>query len=271
MIDDLVLRGTAAEVRVAPTAGGRVAQIEVVVEAGRRVHLLVDDTDRGHPNMWGMFPMTPWAGRLRDATFDLAGTTFDMDPNLPPHAIHGLVYDRPWQVDDRGDASLTLSCPLEWPLGGRAVQHLELHDHGLSCELSVSADEHSFPAEVGWHPWFVRPRTLEFHPEAMYLRGADGLPTGELVAPTDGPWDDCFVNRRPAELHYDHVVVTVESDCDHWVVYDEPDDATCVEPQSGPPDAFHLAPRVIAPGRSLRRTMRVTWAAPARPGAATAQ
>ena len=53
--------------------------------------------------------------------------------------------------------------------------------------------------------------------------------------------------------------MTVTSDCDHWVVYDQPAHATCVEPQSGPPDALNVAPVVVSPGEPLTRTMTITW------------
>ena len=79
----------------------------------------------------------------------------------------------------------------------------------------------------------------------MYRRDEFGVPTGALVEPTDGPWDDCFVDTGPVVLALrprSRRRVT-SSDCDHWVVFDEPADATCVEPQSGPPDGFNLAPR----------------------------
>ena len=49
------------------------------------------------------------------------------------------------------------------------------------------------------------------------------------------------------------------SDCRHWVVYDEPAHATCVEPQSGPPDAFNLEPLVLAPGETLQRWFLMEW------------
>ena len=91
---------------------------------------------------------------------------------------------------------------------------------------------------------------------------AIGLPTGELVGPSAPPWDDCFVNTAPVVLHYhrDWVPrVTITSDCDHYVVYDEPTHATCVEPQSGPPDSPTIRPRLITPGHPLERSMTIGW------------
>jgi aldose 1-epimerase len=83
-----------------------------------------------------------------------------------------------------------------------------------------------------------------------------------VVEPSDPPWDDCFMNTDPVALHYDRAVaavVEVTSDCDHWVVYDEPSNATCVEPQSGPPDAFNLEPHVVSPTAPLARAMTISW------------
>jgi aldose 1-epimerase len=96
----------------------------------------------------------------------------------------------------------------------------------------------------------------------MYERDAEHMPSGRIVEPRPGPWDDCFVNTAPVGLRFPGFDVTVTSDCDHWVVFDEPRDATCVEPQSGPPDAFNLAepgPAVLEPGGEHVRTMTIEW------------
>ena len=82
----------------------------------------------------------------------------------------------------------------------------------------------------------------------------------ELVVPKPHPWDDCFVGVADAPIVTwpDGLSIMVSSDCDHWVVY-EPDHALCVEPQSGPPDGFTLAPRIVDPDRPLSRTMVLAW------------
>jgi aldose 1-epimerase len=62
--------------------------------------------------------------------------------------------------------------------------------------------------------------------------------------------------------------VSIESDCDYWVVFDMPAHATCVEPQSATPDAFNLAGNLagnlggavrLEPGEELRRAMTIAW------------
>jgi aldose 1-epimerase len=206
--------------------------------------------------------MAPWAGRVRNGRFRFAGREHELAVNLPPHAIHGTVFDRPWTVELLDGGDVELSADLGWELGGTAHQRIAV-DHGaVRCELTVTAGAQAMPAEVGWHPWFVEPDELVFDPTRQYRRDAGGIPDGTLVDPAPRPWDDCFVGADRAELRYggdDPLTLTVTTDCDHWVVYTEPTDATCVEPQSGPPDAFTIRPRTLAPGESLTRWMRWSW------------
>lgn len=246
---------------ISPEEGGRIASLRA-----EGVELLVGQEQ--HPMMWGSFPMVPWAGRVRDGRFDFAGTTHQLPRNLAPHAIHGTGYVVPWDVVDAqvtsGSTTIRTALADPWPFGGFAQQRFDLAEDGLTCTLGVTAGDAPMPAQVGWHPWFVKPMRAALHFDRMYVRDAAGMPTGETIASPDGPWDDCFIRPLGAiELHYVDLVVTVESDCDHWVVYDQPTHATCVEPQSGPPDGFTLAPHVLQPGETLERVMRITWRRPA--------
>ena len=96
----------------------------------------------------------------------------------------------------------------------------------------------------------------------MYLRDAAGITTTERVSPPPpGPWDDCFTDlRRPPVLRWPGFLeLTIESDCPAWVVYTEPEDALCVEPQTAPPDALNTGPTVVEPGRPLIAEMTWRW------------
>ena len=242
---------------VAPRLGGRLAQLTVAAR-----DLLVEppgDPATAEPMLWGSFPTAPWTGRVRRGRFEFEGTTHQLEIPIAPHAIHGTTYRVPWQVEALDRHSVSMSCDLGWEFGGCARQLISIDDDAMHGELSVRAGERAMPAELGWHPWFAKPDSLSFTPEAMYVRDDEGLPTGELITPTEGPWDDCFINTDPVVLRYADVVVTVVSDCDHWVIFDEPLHATCVEPLSGPPDAFTLRPRVLEPGETLQRWWRVSW------------
>jgi aldose 1-epimerase len=249
---------------------GAVARIGQIVVAGRP--LLVDVPEPADPlaMTWGSFAMVPWAGRIRHGRFRFDGVERRLPINHHDgpgpersHAIHGLAFDRPWEIESAATTSCTCSIALDWEFGGRAAQTIELVDDHLEVVLTVESTGAVLPAEVGWHPWFRKPDHLDVTPTAMYERDRYGIPTGVLVEPTDGPWDDCFLAPGPVVLGYDDSTVTVSSDCDHWVIFDEPSDATCVEPQSGPPDAFnlteHVTSHVVDPETPLTRRMTIAW------------
>lgn len=248
------------QVEVAPQAGGRIAQIH---KDG--VAQLVGPDD-GWPAAiaWGCYPMLPWVGRIRHGRFAFGGRQWQVPANMGGHAIHGVSMWMPWQVDahDARSIDMTLQLPRDarWPFGGRARQRIEVEGPGrLALGLSLRAVAGPMPVAMGWHPWFRKPERLEFHPSAIYPRDAEGIATLPTVAPTPGPWDDCFLNTREVVLHRAGQRVRLASDCDHWVVYDEPAHTTCVEPQTCPPDAFNLMPRVLAPGEVLEAWFRMEW------------
>jgi aldose 1-epimerase len=114
---------------------------------------------------------------------------------------------------------------------------------------------------LGWHPWFRKPERLEFAPASYYPRDAQGIATMPLADPPWGrPWDDCFINTQPVQLHRTGQILRLTSNCDHWVVYDERAESTCVEPQSGPPDSFNLdATRRLAAGDAVSAWFLMEW------------
>lgn len=263
----LVLESSDARLEVSPDDGGRISSLLV-----RGSELLV--TEGATPMMWGCFPMVPFAGRIRHGRFRFGDRDVQLALNLSPDAIHGTVFERPWHVDD--PTTLSIDLGSDWPFTGRVVQQFALTDDQLDVSLSLVADE-PMPAALGWHPWFRRrlggadadgrsaeaSAPVEIHLDAawMYVRDADGIPTGELVEPPAGPWDDCFTALRSApRLTWPGVLsLEVASSCDHLVVYDEPPDAVCVEPQTAPPDSVNVASSTTIPGVPLVATMTWRW------------
>ncbi len=254
------IRHAALEVTVAPAAGGRVARIRF-----DGLDWLVGHDEHTQAMIaWGSYPMVPWAGRVRAGRFEWQGRRHALPINLGNHAIHGVGFALPWQVEAQSSSHVELSLALpqdkRWPFGGRVIQRIEVADRQLRLVLTLTAGEHDMPAVLGWHPWFRKPDRLEFEPSRCYPRDAEGLALLPLVEPPPAPWDDCFLNERPVELHRNGQRIRLSSDCHHWVVYDEPRHATCVEPQTGPPDAFNLGlAATVAAGASLSAWFQIDW------------
>lgn len=262
---------TAGDARVvlAPEEGGRIAQITV---AG--LDLLVADGQRRFD--WGLFPMVPFAGRVGHGRFTFDGREHQLARTLGPHAIHGTLLDRAWEIEvgpagGKGaghEALLQAELGGNWPFEGTVAHRMSLAPDHLRLELEVAAAE-PMPVTVGWHPWFRRvigrggPLELRFGAGAMYERSATGVPTGALRRPPPpGPWDDCFADLAdpPVLVWPGALELTIEHGCSHLVVYDEPEHALCVEPQTGPPDAVNLGEAaVVRPGDPLRTWCSLRW------------
>ncbi|MFP5487116.1 MAG: aldose 1-epimerase [Acidimicrobiia bacterium] len=254
----------AADVDVA--AGGRITQLRVdgvdlLVTADEVPAELREPDGPPAATAWGSFPMVPWAGRVRHGRFRFRGQDHRLPINFGEHAIHGVGFDTAWTVTVAEPTfvrlELTLPTDDRWPFGGVAVQEISLTLAGVLLRMDVTATDRAFPAAIGWHPWFRKPDRLDFAPTAMYRRDDEGIAVDELVEVPPPPWDDCFVNRAPVGLTIDDVELRLTSSCSCWTVFDAFPHATCVEPQTGPPDAFNIAPHVLEPGDALEAWFRI--------------
>jgi len=87
---------------------------------------------------------------------------------------------------------------------------------------------------------------------------------GGVAAPGSGAtWDDPFVGvTAPPQIAWgDALTLTLTAGpaVTHWMVYD-PDDALCVEPQAGPPDALHRGGAIhLKAGERLVVPLTLGW------------
>jgi aldose 1-epimerase len=248
---------------VNPAAGGRLSEVDY-----GRFHLLA----RGGPVPWewGSFVMAPYAGRVRHGNLTWNGKTHRLPITNPPHAIHGLVVDRPWDVTDRTESSVGLRCRLDerWPWKGHVTQQIALRPDGLDAVVEVHAADDEWPAWCGWHPWFQRtlqhgaPVSIDYTARGMLRRDAAGIATDEVVPIPPGPLDDCFVDARwPLTLTWKGALsLAITADTDYVVLFTERPTVVCVEPQTAPPDAVALDRfAMVRPGEPLVAHMSWTF------------
>jgi len=208
--------------------------------------------------------MVPFAGRVCHGRFTFDGVEHRLPVNLPPHAIHGYGFVGEWTQS--GPDTIEWRLPDPWPFPGLVEQTFQLGETSAELTMTLHAEARQ-PWSMGWHPWFKReigataPAQLEFDVAQMYQLDSELIPTGRLVEPPPGPWDNCFVGMRtgPTLRWGAELAITVTSDADHWVVFDELDHALCVEPQTGPPDVLNHDPPVLEAGGSAKVAMTITW------------
>ncbi|TJZ42255.1 aldose 1-epimerase [Streptomyces piniterrae] len=231
---------------------------------------------------YGCFPMVPWCGRIDHGRFRSGAELHQMPVNSPPHAIHGTGRNLRWHTARSSATAAAFTYDLAdpaapWPYPGTVTQLVELAEDGrsLTLTLGVEASGDSFPAQAGWHPWFVRnlaaagaesgtgaSAQLDFAAEWQEERGADHLPTGRRLVPKPGPWDDCFGMPRGVDVTLTWpglLELKITSRAEWVVVYDEQDAAVCVEPQSGPPNGLNTLPRLVTPIDPLEISTTWSW------------
>ena len=266
-------------------AGGRLASLV----AGGRERLI----DRPQPGSampaisWGSFLMAPWVGRIRGGRLAWQDVTVELPRNEGRHAIHGAVFDLPWQVDASADGWVEMSHqmdPRRWPFGGLAWQRLTLEPGSLRFEARLSAAQ-PMPVALGWHPWFRRDPGEDLAVTVQAARrlelDAEMIPSG-VSLPVAGPCDlragpelgdrrldDVFIDARgPAEVRWHDLALRLEFEAPvSSVVVFSPPGSVCVEPATAWPDALRLSTAGIAgtgqadlaAGESFGATMTWRW------------
>ena len=230
-----------------------------------------------HPFEYGMYPMGPWAGRIRDNAITFRGSTHPLPANYGEWAMHGTLAMQPAEVLDheagRDVARLVARIGEHpgWPWPTAVDIEWELRERCLTTTITVNAPEDEIPTVVGWHPWFRReldsgsPLEWTLAATKRAERGEDYLPTGALLDfdPADGPLDDAFVvpSGRAAVRWPGAVALEIATDGRWFVVFDELARTACLEPQSGPPngvnDGIDGPVPVAAPG--LPHRLVTTW------------
>ncbi len=157
------------------------------------------------------YPLVPYANRIAGGRLPAAGRLYTLRANFPPepHALHGVGWQRSWQIVRAAGSSAELilryepDTPADWPFAFEARQRFELGERGLTIALSVSnRDAMAWPAGLGLHPNLaLRPgETLQFDAAGAWCNGPDRLP----AHPVCGAAWDFSKARSVAALDLDH-------------------------------------------------------------------
>ena len=295
----LRLREGAVALDVAPEIGGAVAGLTVelpgaahAVEPLRRMPdpaLAARDV-----RLAGSFAMLPYSNRMRECTLHFAGKRYRLAPNFGshPHSIHGLGWQRAWEIEEQASATATLRLAhsgdgnqaAEWPFAFVARQIYALTATGFSQTLEIeNTGSGDMPAGFGLHPYFQRAagtrvtaRTAGVwrNDEAMMPISLDPVPPawnlaeGKLAAAL--AVDNCFAGwDGQARIEWPEWDLALDLQADpvfgHLVVYVPPGKPFfCVEPASNRNDGINMLAKgrgdtgvaVLAPGEILRGQVR---------------
>ena len=230
------------------------------------------------------YPLAPYSNRLGYRRFRWLGQDHTTQPNFDdnPHSVHGVAWQRPWQVahHDAGQAELRYVHKPDhhWPFAFELQQQFLLSADTLELHLTfTNQTAHTQPVGLGWHPYFPKRPHSRLHIELTerWENDASGLPTRRVPQPgIDGDvahmeFDNCFEGwQGAARLRDDKLSMRLTSSLPYLVVYTPGHSPYyCVEPVSHVSNAIHMADPVahglcaLAAGATLDAWMKLEVAA----------
>jgi aldose 1-epimerase len=272
----ITLRLGDATAVVAPESGGALAGW--TSGATRLLRMpLTNAVLAGDVHGMGAFPLLPYANRIGQARFMWEGQTYHLRRNMPgqPHALHGVGWARPWQIEALSDTAISLRLRHtpddDWPFAFDARQDIVLTADSLRVTLGMT-NRHKAPAPagIGLHPYFPRApgAALRFDAQGVWRNDPTQLPVEHSAIPPG--WnhtspreigsvvlDNCFTGwPHHAELTWPGHAIRIEADTlfGNLQVYTPPGEAFfAVEPVSHAPDAINRLESMhrLAPGEAL--------------------
>jgi aldose 1-epimerase len=283
--ETLTLTRGAARLDILPQVGGSIGTWQVSGQEMLRTASEAGIAARD-PYATAGFPLVPYSNRIGRGRFEWGGKLMTLARNFPPepHAIHGVGFERPWQVQARdGDSAvlrLTHRPDAGWPWAFDARQRITLTDDLLILEFeAVNLETQPVPLAFGFHPYFPRSGALlTFHAQGVWRPGDDGLPCEQVmprgqfdfskgVSVENADIDHCFTGWNGVAIiawpgRAQALGITASRELSSAVVYIRRElDAFCFEPVAHMNNALNrsepeAAMPVIAPGESFEASIR---------------
>ncbi len=271
----LRLRAGVHSAWVAPQAGGRLLSLESRRADGTAQQWLAPLAQQQWPAaQWpkgGCYPLVPFSNRVRAGRFSEQGIEHQLDTLEPQaHALHGYGQYRPWQVEQHGEAALTLvyrhgAGEGGWPWAFCATQTFTLSGAGLTMTMALcNLSAQPMPAGMGFHPYFSAAQVeldaawqWPHDADEIALRREPATVRPQLYSRTAAGYTD-YLSGWDGAAHLQwpggaQLSLAADAVFGHVVVHCAPGrDYLCVEPVSHVSDAFNLAQAGIG-GTGMQR------------------
>lgn len=235
------------------------------------------------------FPLLPYANRIAHGRFRFGGRDVQLPLNFGdhPHSLHGIGWQRPWQVVHADRQMVELAHAHDgqsgWPWPYDAMQRIRLGADGMEAVLRMrNVGSEPMPAGLGHHPYFpAGPGTkLRAQTRSVWLSDATMLPEREVAADHFADWAQGADVARPVLVDHAHDgwdglaiihqpwgdVRMKATGAGVLHIYSAPGrDFVCAEPVSHLPDALNHPEflkesrmAVLEPGEGMEVVMRLT-------------
>ncbi|MGN6616443.1 MAG: aldose 1-epimerase [Ilyomonas sp.] len=163
--------------------------------------------------------LSPFVCRMKDGVYQFNGESYKINKfYLQTEAIHGLLYDAPFAVTEKGATEEYAFATLQYVYDKKnegfpftfkmeVTYRLETQSRLTVITKVTNTDNRPFPLSDGWHPYFHLGETvdtleLKLNSKEMAVFDENLLPTGKLISFTEFKTfktlgsvslDNCFV------------------------------------------------------------------------------
>ena len=250
-----------------------------VIDGFTSVDDAIENVTRGFKSSF----LSPFTCRMKNGEFKLGDTGYKIDKfYLPPHALHGILYDAVYDIiateanDEEASVSLVYNYkgddkgyPFAFSIMHKWV--LKANNHLSVITTLTHSNKHTIPYAQGWHPYFklgtaINNCTLQFDSNTMLEFDDTLLPTGKYITRDEFAngtllkdifIDNCFelsktIIQPKCVLSYNDVSITILPDGSYpYLQLYTPDhrQSIAIENISGAPDCFNngIGLRLIEP------------------------
>ncbi|UWQ17939.1 aldose 1-epimerase [Jannaschia sp. M317] len=163
--------------------GAALLSFDLATPAGPRPILAPSGSEPSDVGHSSLFPMAPFANRIRNNRLIIAGRDVQPEPNTDdPLCLHGWAWQRAWQVARQAPDSCQLRMRLR-DHGYDLTLTYEMYLSETALQLTLGAvNESAAPAPVGLglHPYFPRgaDTRISFAADKVWPDGPGHLPAG---------------------------------------------------------------------------------------------
>jgi aldose 1-epimerase len=242
--------------------------------------------------------LSPFVCRLKEGIFKIDNMSFKIDKYfLGKHAIHGLLYDVPFDIVEMNASDTNALVVLMHQYDGLSngfpfaykcfVAYKLSSDNDLQiCTTICNTSESEMPIQDGWHPYFsfnkgIDTLQLQFDAKEIVQFDEELIPTGHLLPYQEfrelktlgtTEFDNCFKldfdKGAPVCILKDvekNIVIKILPDKSYpfLQIYTPPHrQSIAIENLSGAPDGFNngMGLQIVAPGKSAQfvTTFKIT-------------
>ncbi|MBN2008531.1 hypothetical protein JW960_04200 [candidate division KSB1 bacterium] len=118
-------------------------------------------------DMFKSSKLVPFPNRIKDGKYVFEGTEYHLPLNFAAegHAIHGLVYNKPYEIVNEKSSETQAVIELAYDYLGDVdgfpfpfrmdMSYILSAEHGLVCETNIAnTGKKNMPIGDGWHPYF---------------------------------------------------------------------------------------------------------------------